>query len=75
MKLEDIKDLADKQYDEADWSTTFSDWAKEIPEYISIDYSYFKQAYATAYKLGFEEGYQAAKGIPTDEFGNFISEE
>lgn len=75
MKLEDIKDLADKQYDEADWSTTFSDWAKEIPEYISIDYSYFKEAYTTAYKLGFEEGYQAAKGIPTDEFGNFIREE
>ncbi len=75
MNFDDIKKLADKQYKEADWSNEFNDWVKEIPEFITIDYVRFKEAYKTAYELAFVEGYLTAKGVPTDEFGNFIQEE
>lgn len=75
MKYDDIRKLADKQYNDADWNHIFKDWTQEIDEHITVNYSWFHDAFSEAYKLGFNEGYQTAKGVPTDEFGNFIQEE
>lgn len=72
MKYDDIKKLADKQYNDADWNNEFKDWTQELSEHIKLDHSWFHDAFSTAYKLGFNEGYQTAKGVPTDEFGNFV---
>jgi hypothetical protein len=66
--------LSNKQYHNADWNNVFSDWCKESYDYIKFDTDWLHNCFELAYKSGFEEGYKTAKGIPTDDFGNFIEE-
>jgi len=75
MNQDELEKLTRKQYHEADWSNTFFDWCKESHDYINFDTGWMYNCFKIAYENGFKEGYKTAKGIPKDEFGNFIEEE
>lgn len=72
--LNKIRELANKQYNDADVSNMYSDAVKDVWEHISINTDWLHEQLTNAYMHGFEDGYCTAKEYPTDEFGNFITE-
>lgn len=74
MNKKDIQKLANRQYHDAEMHSMFSDTSDNLQYHISIEYDWVYEKLKEAYMYGFEDGYQTAKGVPTDDFGNFIHE-